>query len=294
MRILIAGGSGFIGQVLVKHLKKLNYHLTLLTRSKQINIQAYDAIIQWDDLEKIPPKSFDIVINLCGYNIAKKRWSASVKQKIIDSRVESTRRLIQFIKNDSIRLINASAIGFYPFSEREQNENDYLSIDDKYLNFSKQVVDLWENEVNRENLSNAHILRFGVVLGHGGMLNKILPSAKFGLGAVIGSGKQLISWVHIYDVCRAIQYVIEQEPKAKIMNVVAPNPVTQRALITLIAKKLKKPRFLYLPQWTIKCLFGQMGEELLLPSQNVSSKVLEECQFKFHFSTIDEALDDLL
>ena len=295
MNILIAGGSGFVGTSLAKFLKEKGHHLTLLTRQNQVENSSYDRIISWVDLSTLTPNLFNVIVNLCGYGISEKRWSAKVKQKIIQSRIEPTQQLIEFIGSSEIKLINASAIGFYPFSSQKQTELDYLKAESNDISFSKQIVEQWEAVIRNANLKSFHILRFGVVLGKGGMLSKLLPSIKFGFGAKIGNGQQLISWVHINDLSKVIETLISNQlDDQNIINVVAPEPVKQQDLINYLSYLMHRPRFLWLPGFVVKLMFGQMGQELLLSSQNIFPEVLMENNFKFQYAHYKQALNNIV
>ena len=144
-------------------------------------------------------------------------------------------------------------------------------------------------------MANKTILRFGVVLGNQGMLKKILPTARFGLGSVIGTGHQYLSWVHVDDLCQAIGYLIKnQKFKNQTVNITSPSACTQKQFITTLCELLKKPRWMVMPKWLVKRLFGQMGEELLLSSHNIKPKNLLDSGFKFKYPEIESALEDLL
>ncbi|WP_151193984.1 TIGR01777 family oxidoreductase [Cysteiniphilum sp. JM-1] len=293
MKILLAGGSGFIGQNLVHHLKKRGYWVSLLSRQMQ-TIEGFDECITWQNLTTIKITQFDVVINLCGFGIGEQRWRKSIKDKIINSRVEPTERLIKLIADHDVWLINASAIGFYPFSVKEQDETQIIQRTKANSGFCQYVVNQWEAVVNRARLRRKTIVRFGVVLGKGGMLDKLLPTAKKGLGAIIGNGQQMMSWVHIDDLCRAMVFILEQKCINTNINITSGNACSQRAFIKALAKTLNKPCYLVLPQWLIRLMFGQMGKELLLSSHNISAKYLQEKGFMFEYPYIEMALIDLL
>ena len=290
MKILIAGGTGFIGRHLSEYLKGNGYHLTLLTRQYESKFDNYDAVITWDNLEKIE-NNFDVIINLCGYGISEKNWSDKIKLKLIDSRIIPTKKLITYIGDSSTKLINASAIGFYAFSDKQQTETDFIK---NQNTFSHEIMNKWESIVTKSQIQNFQIIRFGVVLGNGGMIAKLLPSAKFGLGTIISNGEQLISWIHVEDLCRIIEMCINNQISPNIINATSPNAVSQKALITTLSKCLKRPRLLWLPAPVIKVMFGQMGEELLLSSQNIYPKFLIESRFKFKYPDIKSALQNII
>lgn len=295
MKVLIAGGSGFVGSHLAEHLKAEGYHITLLTRKNSITEQEnYDRVITWVDLATITPDLFDVVINLCGYGISDKRWSREVRRQLFESRLDSTEKLIEFIGDSQTKLINASAVGFYPFSKQQQTEQKVLDIEPNKASLSRKLVENWERLVKIACLKDYHIIRFGVVLGSdGGMVEKLYPSVKWGVGAVIGDGSQLISWVHVDDLTHIIKQTITGQIDAKVINAVAPEPVSQKDFINYFAKTLNRPRFLWIPKTMVKLMFGQMGKELLLSSQNVYSQVLEKSEYEFQYPDYQQALNQI-
>ncbi|MDC0534487.1 TIGR01777 family oxidoreductase [Francisellaceae bacterium] len=290
MKVLIAGGTGFVGRNLVRYLKDKGYHLTLLTRQHKQHFDNYDSVVTWDNLEVID-NDFDVIVNLCGYGISEKKWSENIKRKLIESRTIPTNKLIKFIGTSKTKLIHASAIGFYAFSDEQQTETNYIKNQDT---FSHEIVKELEAVVTKSPIEDYQIIRFGVVLGDGGMVAKLLPSTKFGLGAVIGNGEQLISWVHIEDLCRIIESCINNQISKRLINATSPIAMSQKFFITSMSKILKRPRLLWLPKIVVKLMFGQMGEELLLSSQNIYPENLIQNDFKFKYPNIDIALQEII
>lgn len=293
IKVLIAGGSGFIGQNLVWHLKKQGYWVALLSRQMQI-IDGFDECMTWQEITMTKVTQFDVIINLCGFGIGEKRWSKSIKDKIINSRIEPTERLIKLIGDHDVWLINASAIGFYPFSTKAQYEAHIINRSKANSGFCQYVVNQWEAVVNRARLRRKTIVRFGVVLGSGGMLNKLLPTAKKGLGAMIGNGQQMMSWVHIDDLCRALFFIVQHGLINGEYNITSGNACSQKVFMKALAKALSKPCYLILPQWLVRLMFGQMGRELLLSSHDILPENLQKRGFVFEYTCIEMALIDLL
>ncbi len=291
MNILIAGGSGFVGVTLAKHLSE-QHNLTLLSRSNK-PLANYKKTITWEQLNDSNIDNYDIVINLCGYNIGQKRWSKSVKDKIISSRIEPTQRLVDLIGDKDIWLINASAIGFYAFSKQTQSEDQYIQNDT--LSFSQKIVHQWEGVLRKSKLQKYSILRFGVVIGDGGVLEKMTMTAKFGVLTKFASGQQLMAWVSIHDLVRALKFVIDNNYSQKqTFNLTAPNVTSNSEMIAAINNLTKTKLVMSMPEVAIKLLFGQMGEELLLSNQNICPEKLIKEGFEFDDTTINNALERYL
>tara|TARA_R110002072_G_C7963824_1_gene534146 strand:+ start:2191 stop:3096 length:906 start_codon:yes stop_codon:yes gene_type:complete len=295
MNILIAGGSGFVGSHLGPYLKSRGYRVVLLTRQNGLLPDGYDEVVTWEQMDKISAKDYSVVINLCGFDISKKSWSKKVKEKIINSRLDSTKKLIKFIGKNKTLLLNTSAIGFYPFSDDPQNEDFHINHDASNVHFCQSITKDLEIVVNESTLLNKIIMRFGVVLGNKGMLAKILPTAKIGLGAQVGTGEQYLSWIHITDLCCAVEHLIcHQNFNGNVVNITSPFACTQKYFINVLCRLLKKPRWMILPKWLVKTIFGQMGDELLLSSHNIKPKKLLESGFIFKYPKIELALENLL
>jgi len=287
MNILIAGGSGFVGVNLAKHLSQ-QHNLTLLSRSNK-KLVNYENTITWDELNSHNIDNYEIIINLCGYNIGQKRWSKTVKEKIISSRTEPTQKLIDLIGDKNIWLINASAIGFYTFSKENQNEDEFIENDTP--SFSQEIVHQWEGVLRKSKLQKYTVLRFGVVIGDGGVLEKMTMTARFGVLTKFASGEQLMNWVSLHDLVRAFEFVIDNNFSQKqTFNLTAPNATSNMAMVTAIKQLTKAKAILTMPEMAIKLMFGQMGEELLLSNQNIYPKRLIDKGFVFDDEKVESAL----
>lgn len=296
MDVLIAGGSGFIGSYLSDFLTQKGYGVTVLTRD--VNKVKSFLALEWNGKKLQTDLKFDVIINLCGLSIAAKRWSKKVKRELLDSRLKPTQAIVEFIKNytheKKPRLINASAVGFYPSSEETQTEEHYVSLS-KPL-FSRELVTSWESCAQKAaSHTSVTCLRFGAVMGKGGgMLGKLLLGYKLGLGAVLGDKNAYLSWIHMLDLCRVMLFVMSLEQPKPVYNATAPYACTQLEFSKALAKACKRPCFLHFPSFLVKIIFGQMGEELLLANQKILPKNLEEAEFKFQYPAIDVALQHLL
>jgi uncharacterized protein (TIGR01777 family) len=299
MRILIAGGTGFVGRSLIPRL--LQQHQVWVLGRDKLMVEALfgQTVIAfgWDELDLLDPNQIDCVINLAGKNIGDARWSDVVKSDIIRSRVASTEKIIKWCANATHppHLYQASAIGVYglpsvssqplpPFTEKAAIDFDI------YPDFCSNVARRWEKATQVVGVP-VTIMRFGVILKRGeGALKKMTPSFYVGLGSVLGSGLQVFSWVHIDDVVAAILFLLVHPDVTGPINVVAPDKVTQGQFAKALAASMKRPLFLTMPSSMIKILFGQMGEELLLSGQFVYPERLLALGFQFAHPEIDEAL----
>lgn len=298
MRIVIAGGTGFIGQSLTEQLIKDGHELLILTRKKNVyNDQV--TYVNWLTDGASPEKEIkyaDAFINLAGVSINDGRWTKKHQEAIYDSRMQATDELIRIIhqleKKPSV-LINASAIGIYPPSNEVIYTEESQEIDTSFL--AKTVKD-WENKAKM--LERDHIrvlcLRFGVVLGeNSGALPLIVLPYKLFVGGKIGSGKQWVSWIHIKDVIGVITFSLNEEQLNGVVNVVAPNPVTMDEFGNTIAKVLKRPHWLPVPAFLLKIVLGKKSE-LILTGQNVVPERLIKHGYNFQYSQLEWALQDLL
>ena len=239
-------------------------------------------------------KSCEGVINLAGEPIAEKRWTEDHCKQITNSRLETTKNLIQNLRNLNKSpkvLINASAIGFYgshaqtKFTEENIPGNDYLA------NLCKE----WESLAKEKpRATRLLIIRIGIVLAKdGGALGKMLPIFKAGLGGPIGDGKQWMSWIHRTDLCNLINESIQNSSYSGVINGVAPNPVRMSEFAYSLGKVLGRPSLLAVPGPILKLILGD-GARVVLEGQNVQSKKFERLKYKFIFPTINDAFKGIL
>ena len=304
--ILITGSHGLIGSSLIPLLTNLGEHkITCLVRSnksKHSSLNIYnEKTIYWDpehkklnlhDLEGV-----DIVIHLAGENIFG-RWTDVKKQKIFDSRVETTKLLSESLtklSNPPSLLICASAIGYYG----KDNPNEYLTEDSNAgQGFLSDVCQKWENATLDASKIGIRVVntRFGMVLSpKGGILQKLIDPCKLGLGVTIGGNKdQYISWVSIEDVIKSIFYSIINTSIQGPVNIVSPNPVTNLEFFNTLKKLYNIKLSISVNQNITKLIFGQMSDELLSTNMHVIPKKLVETGYKFFNSDLEDTLRFLL
>ncbi len=293
MNIIISGGSGQIGQALCQHLKAKNHDVSVLTRSPKSSNEIYWNPAKGEiDAKKL--EKAEVIIHLAGASVGK-RWSASYKKEILDSRVKSTQLLFNTIKQHKIELkhfIGASGIGYYG------NTADQLVNEDSEIvknDFLVGVCQEWERaERQFQELCATSIVRIGFVLGHGfDGFDKLVQPVRLFAGAPLGDGSQFMSWIHIDDLVRIFEFAFEKDVRG-VINGVSNQPVTNKELTKEIASCLKKPLFLPpVPRFALKLLLGEMAE-LALNSGRVESQVLKANNFKFKYAELKDALKALL
>ncbi len=301
MNILIAGASGFIGQNLVKALET-NHKITVLGRKAALLEKLFGESIKkctWDSLDSLDAKAYDVIINLCGHNIGASRWTPKIKKQLIESRVKTCRTLIDWAINKDAKphFYCANAIGIYGLQENGDlkafDENSVINFENP-PDFLAEIAVLWQNAMQPalEKGMKVTITRFGVVLKKGeGILKKLSPSFYLGFGAVIGEGRQTLSWVHIDDVVCAYLFLLKHPELTGAFNLTAPNPVSQKQFAETLAKAMHRPLFLKIPEFVISKLFGEMGDSLLLKGQRVHPKRLIEEGYSFIYPDLSNALD---
>jgi uncharacterized protein (TIGR01777 family) len=305
MNIMICGASGMVGQALVTKLQDASgasYDLTLVGRSTAKLKRVFPGNFTYCSWSEVAPQLLeqqDFVVNLTGENIGAARWSKAQKDIIIGSRVEATSKLAAIcveLGDKAPVLINASAIGIYGVDNPNIcDESSTAPVGEN--SFLEYVTKSWEKAL--EPAINAGVkvvkLRFAVILAaRGGALKKLLPSYKFGGGAVLGDGKQNFSWVDLDDVIAAIEFFIQHPEHAGIYNVVADEVVVQRQFATCLASVLQKPCFMHLPRFVVELIFGEMGSELLLTNSRISNAKLKSLGFKFKYPTLRSSLEHQL
>lgn len=296
--ILIAGGSGLVGSHLATYLHSKDYKIKVLSRAK-LGSSPFPYFL-WDVqnnyIEEEALANVDFIINLAGANIGEKRWSKKQKKAILESRVKSTQLLFDSIKNAKIDLkgyITASATGYYgaATSDKIFNEQDTAATD-----FLGNVCQQWEESsrsFSRLGIRTLQI-RTGLVLtSKGGALEKITQPIKLGFGAVLGSGKQYMPWIHIADLCRIYELAIQNNTMKGAYNAVAPEHINNTNFTRLLAKHLGKKIWLpAIPSFFLKLLLGEMAD-LVLQGSRVSSNKIQDEGFSFLYISLVAALEDL-
>ncbi len=297
MNILITGGTGFIGAVLVRTLLDRGFPVTVLVRdyaAARLRLGAGPELVR--SLEEIDQgQYFDTVINLAGAGIADQRWSPARKRLLLDSRLTTTRELLQLfhrLNKPPARLISASAIGFYgsgrdvPLTEKSPGTEE----------FTHDLCKLWEDEARKaESLGiSVCLLRFGVVLGPGGgMLGRLLPFYRMCLGGRLGDGQQILSWVHRDDAIGVILWLLTQ-PADGVFNVTAPFAVSNQQFSDALSSALRRPAVFAQPAFLVQLMFGEMGDRLLLHGQHVIPERLQQAGYQFRYPQLQPALQACL
>lgn len=291
-RILITGGTGFIGSALVSDWLAAGHDVTVLTRRPEQTRQRWPAVTAVAGMDELQGP-YDVLVNLAGEGIADQRWSAARKKALYDSRVRLTQALVNWAQSTHQHfrvVLSASAVGVYgatahlhspPLTESAPAGAD----------FAARLCHDWEEAAAsfQAVTDRLLILRTGIVLARdGGMLKRLWLPFSLGLGGVIGSGNQVLSWIHLHDYLRAVHYLLDSTVTG-VVNMTAPNPVTNRTFTRALASVLHRPALLPLPTALAKLLFGEMSE-LLLQGQWVVPAVLEEQNFVFDFTDICQVL----
>jgi len=300
MKVLLTGGTGFIGRELLKHLT--TYEVVLLTREPRqakstlnhTDMGNVTYISSLDDFHHL--NNFDAVINLAGEPIANKRWTKKQKQTICDSRWKLTEKLVELIHASTTPpevLISGSAVGYYG-DQQEHPFDESLHVNCQ--GFPHHVCSRWEQIANRarSEMTRVCILRTGVVLApQGGALLKMLPPYRLGLGGPLGHGRQYMPWIHMLDMVRGIIYLLETPHAHGEFNLCAPHPVSNKLFSQTLAKTLKRPHILHTPKWVMSIAMGE-SSVLLFDSIRAKPKKLTELGFRFSYSRIEPALKNLL
>jgi uncharacterized protein len=294
MKILVTGATGFVGKTLLPLLADKGHEIIVLTRDinlAQVRVPVVCKIIEWDPGKPLShiEGNIDIVINLCGENVASGRWTSKRKQAIYNSRVLATRNLIDYFRKNFHPIkawISASAIGVYknPIASDEFAPNG--------KGFLAEICKNWEEETFKARDLNIRtiVFRIGMVLGFdGGAMGKMLPVFKLGLGGNISSGNQWMSWIHVRDLAGLIVEAIDNTSFEGPVNAVSPNPVTNREFTSTLARILKRPAFFPVPRWILKLLLGEMSQ-LLINSQKISTDLPKIWGYKFIYPKLKNAL----
>lgn len=301
--IVITGGTGLVGSALSTLLNEKGYKVIVLTRNAsgknstdQLQYREWDVRKQTIDATAI--READVIVHLAGAGVADKRWSKAYKKEILESRTLSAALLVKSLKeipNKVTTVVSASGIGWYgpdmpgkiPFTEDAPAENGFLG----------QTCIAWENSIApvKELGKRLVILRTGLALSNqGGAYKEFAKPVKMGVAAILGNGKQVMSWIHIHDLCRLYLHAIEAAETNGVYNAVAPKPATNKEITLEIAKRVK-PGFhipLYVPSFMLKIVLGEMSIEVL-KSTTVSAEKVRKTGFQFKYPSIEAAVAEL-
>ena len=295
MKILITGASGLIGTALQKSFEDKGHEMLLASRSepKAENDIQWNADTGFDDEDLPRLHGLDAVIHLAGENISALRWTDEKKKAIRDSRVYGTRTMIETFERLEKKpkvFISASAIGFYG----DRGDDELTEMSAAGDTFLSDVSKEWESESRRaEDMGiRTVLLRNGIVLSKdGGALATMMTPFKLGVGGVVGSGKQWMSWISIDDVIAIVNFALENESLRGAVNVASPKPVTNEEFTKTLGEVLYRPTFLPLPEFAVNLVFGEMGDALLIDSTKVYPRRLLDAGYEFKFPDLKPALE---
>ncbi len=296
-RILVAGGTGFIGRHLIPFLTTGGHEVSRLVRHP---VESKGTDIYWNPAKgELNPElleGFDAVINLAGENISQGKWTPEVKNRIIESRVKGTHLLSQTLaglKKKPTVFISASAIGYYG-----DRDDEIMYVDKAPGNgFLAEVCWKWEQAADPARAAGIRVVhpRIGIVLSpDGGILKKMLSTFKWGLGGTLGTGKHYMSWITIDDLIYAMHYVLHRKSIQGPLNLVGPNPVTNAEFTKILSRVLWRPALLPTPAILLKALFGEMADDVIFASKRVRPIQLLHSQFEFAYPDLEGALRHLL
>jgi uncharacterized protein len=299
--VLITGGTGLAGTALTKLLVQKGYRVIILSRSKRtagtgnplVSYALWDVAAQTIDVAAV--QQADFIVHLAGAGVMDKRWTTAYKKEIVDSRTLSSELIVNALLNNPNKvkaIISASAIGIYgpdkepaiPFEENFPADSSFLG----------ETCRLWEASIDPAVKLGKRLvkLRIGIVLSReGGALAEFEKPLRLGVAAILGNGRQIISWLHIDDLCGMIVYAIENENLSGTFNAVAPTPVSNKELTLTLARQLKGKFYIpvHVPAFVLKLMLGP-GSIEILKSTTVDCKKIQSAGYQFGFSTIKDAL----
>jgi uncharacterized protein (TIGR01777 family) len=299
MKVVVAGGTGFLGRRLISSLHDEGHTVTLLTRhAGGLPEGTVSATTVWDGVssgkwwEAIAEA--DAVYNFCGASIAGRRWTTAYKKRILDSRVLPTRALARALcstgRKDAV-FMSASAVGFYS-GEPEEIADETTPPGQGFLS---QTSVQWEEEAMAAGASGVRVVvpRIGIVLDrHAGALHRMLLPFRLFAGGPLGSGKQWMPWIHVDDVIAALTFALANTSLRGPVNVTAPGVVTMHAFASSLGRVLHRPSWLQVPSPVLRVILGEMAE-LVLKGQRVSPSKLLAAGFVFRYPNLPEALETL-
>jgi hypothetical protein len=305
--VLISGGTGLIGTALTHHLIERDYDIVILSRKKNLpSVNPKITYSYWNVTEKIIDaevvKNADHIVHLAGAGVMDKKWTDDYKKKILESRTKSAELILSCLKKNDHHVktfVSASAIGWYGEDAKPlERKEGFIESDLPSNDFLGETCLQWESVTEPVLADGIRLvkLRTGIALSNsGGAFKEYKTPLNFGLAAILGNGKQMVSWIHIDDLCRMYCSAIEDIYLRGTYNAVAPEPVSQKKLILTLGQRMRNKFFIpvYVPSFILKLIFGKRSIELL-KSATVSNKKIKATGFTFLFPSIESAVDDLI
>jgi len=305
--VLISGGTGLIGSRLTHHLIERGYDIIILTQQKNRLAENSKITYSYWNVEKeiIDKKavlSADHIVHLAGAGVMDHKWTTDYKKKILESRTKSAELIVNCLKENEHHVktfVSASAIGYYGADEKILERKDgFIESDLPSRDFLGETCLLWEASVEPVTALGTRLvkLRTGIVLSKkGGALKEFKKPLRFGIATVFGNGKQIVSWIHIDDLSRMYSEAMENKYLHGSYNAVAPEPVSQKQLILLLANKMRNKFFtaVHIPVFILKLFLGKRSIEIL-KSATVSDRKIKATGFTFLYPSIESALNEVV
>ncbi len=302
--VLISGGTGMVGTRLTEMLVAKNYQVIILTRklkksnNQNISYALWDVAKQTIDANAV--SSADYIIHLAGANVADKRWTEKRKQEIVNSRVDSGKLLVKALKENNNKVkavISASAIGWYGADTEISKQHGFKEDAPADNEFLGETCRLWEQAIEGVEEQGKRLvkLRTGIVLSNnGGAFKEFVKPLNAGVAAILGNGKQTVSWIHLDDLCAMYIYAMENEMMCGSYNAVAPQPVSNKELTLIIAEQKQKFYIpVHIPEFALKILLGEMSIEVL-KSATVSADKIKTAGYVFQYPAAEQAVQNIL
>ena len=303
--VIITGGTGMVGKHLTKHLTGKGYRVIILTRkipsgnhsNSNVSFALWNVTKKEIDISAI--QKADYIVHLAGAGVVDKKWTPEYKSEIEKSRTESSALLVETLRNNthSVKaIVSASAIGWYG-EDPAPGKNGFIETDKAAAGFLGETCKLWEQSIEPAEALNIRLVkvRIGIVLSNeGGALAEFKKPIQFGIAGILSEGNQIVSWIHIDDLCRIFTEGIENEQLHGSYNAVSPNPVSNKILTLELGKKMKGKFFISVnvPEFVLKIMLGERSVEVL-KSTTVSCEKIKQAGFTFLYPSIESALTQL-